>query len=120
MQAALGRLAERGYLDDEAFARGLVRRRSVSRGPLALAAELSAKGIDRAGTAVALAAFDPEAQLAAATVLAERLYAANPLPGYRETLDKVGSKLLRRGFSAGIVRAACRAVVSGAPFGPEA
>jgi regulatory protein len=120
VQAALGRLAELGYLDDEAFARGLVRRRSVSRGPLALAAELSAKGIDRAGTAAALAAFDPEAQLAAATVLAERLYAANPLPGYRETLDKVGSKLLRRGFSAGIVRAACRAVVSGAAFGPEA
>jgi regulatory protein len=120
VQAALGRLAELGYLDDEAFARGLVRRRSVSRGPLALAAELSAKGIDRAGTAAALAAFDPEAQLAAATVLAERLYAAKPLPGYRETLDRVGSKLLRRGFSARVVRAACRAVVSGAAIGSEA
>jgi len=120
VQAALGRLAELGYLDDEAFARGLVRRRSVSRGPLALAAELSAKGIDRAGTAAALAAFDAEAQLAAATVLAERLYAARPLPGYRETLDKIGPKLLRRGFSAGVVRAACRAVLSGAAFSPEA
>jgi len=118
--AALGRLAERGYLDDEAFARGLVRRRSVTRGPLALAAELSAKGIDRAGTAAALAGFDPEAQLAAATALAERLYAARPLPGYRETLDRVGSKLMRRGFSAGVVRAACRAVVSDAAFPPDA
>jgi regulatory protein len=114
VQAALERLAGRGYLDDEAFARGLVRRRSVSRGPLALAAELSAKGIDRAGAAAALAGFDPEAQLATATALAERLYAAKPLPGYRETLDRVGSKLLRRGFSAGVVRAACRAVVVGA------
>ena len=106
VEAAVGRLAELGYVDDAAFARGLVRRRSAVRGPLALAGELSARGIDRAGIAAALEGVDPEEQLAAATQLAERLYAERPLPGYKEVLDRVGSKLMRRGFSAGVVRAA--------------
>jgi regulatory protein len=120
VEAALGRLAELGYVDDAAFARGLVRRRSAVRGPLALAGELSARGIDRAGIAAALDGVDPDAELAAATQLAERLYAVRPLPGYKEVLDRVGSKLTRRGFSAGVVRAACRAVLARAPSRPEA
>jgi len=112
VDATIVRLAEMGYLDDAAFARGLVRRRSGSRGALALSAELAAKGIDREGTAAALAGLDEDAQLAAATRLAERLYAARPSPGYREMLDSVGAKLARRGFPAGVVRAACRAVLA--------
>jgi len=115
VDAALGRLAELGYVDDGAFARGLVRRRSGVRGPRALAGELSTRGIDRAGIAEALEGVDAEAELAAATRLAERLYAERPLPGYKEVLDRVGSKLMRRGFSAGVVRAACRAVLAGGP-----
>ena len=105
----LARVTELGYLDDAAFARGLVRRRSSSRGPMALAAELSSKGIDRAGAAVALAGFDPDAQLVAGTRLAERLGARRADEGYRELLDRIGPKLMRRGFSSGVVRAACRA-----------
>ena len=112
VDATIVRLAEMGYLDDAAFARGLVRRRSGSRGALALSAELAAKGIDREGTAAALAGLDEDAQLAAATRLAERLYAARPSPGYPEMLDSVGAKLARRGFPAGVVRAACRAVLA--------
>jgi len=120
VESAIGRLADLGYVDDAAFARGLVRHRSAARGPLALASELSAKGIDRAGIAAALEGVDEESQLAAATRLAERLYAEKPLPGYREMLDRIGSKLIRRGFSSGVVRAACRAVLAGAAPSPEA
>ena len=115
----MGRLAEMGYLDDAAFARGLVRRRSQARGSLALAGELAGKGIDRAGAAVALAGLDAEAELAAATRLAERLYAAKPSPGYREMLNSVGAKLARRGFPSGVVRAACRAVLDQAAAGSD-
>ena len=115
VEAALSRLAELGYVDDRAFARGLVRRRSEVRGPRALAGELSARGIDRAGIADALEAVDEGTQLAAATRLAERLYAEKPLAGYKEVLDRIGSKLMRRGFTAGVVRAACRAVLAGGP-----
>jgi regulatory protein len=120
VNAALTRLAEMGYLDDAEFARGLVRRRSGLRGPLALSAELAAKGIDRAQVEVALGTFDAEAQLASATRLAERLYAKKPGAGYQEILNGVGSKLMRRGFNAGIVRAACRSVLERASHPAEA
>jgi regulatory protein len=113
-EAALVRLAELGYLDDRSFAEGLVRRRGAIRGPLALSAELAARGVDRALADGALAGFDAEAQLAAATHLAERLYARKPQAGYREMLNAIGSKLMRRGFSANVVRAACRAALPGA------
>ncbi len=109
---AMARLTEMGYLDDAAFARGLVRHRSATRGSLAVSAELAAKGIDRRGTAEALAELDAESQLASATRLAERMCPRGQEIGYREMLDRVGVKLLRRGFPSGIVRAACRAVLA--------
>src|SRR3981081_34828 len=95
--AAWGRLVELGYLDDRAFAEGHVRRRAAVRGPLALSAELAARGVDRAQADAALAGFDAEAQLESATRMAERLYASKPSLGYREMLNEIGSKLLRRG-----------------------
>ena len=112
-ETALSRLVELGYLDDQSFAEGLVRRRGAIRGPLALSAELASRGVDRAHADAALAGFDAEAQLAAATRLAERLYARKPQAGYREMLNAIGSRLMRRGFSATIARAACRAALPG-------
>src|SRR5581483_2674979 len=112
--AALDRLAELGYLDDAAFARAVVRRRSTTRGAAALAAELSAKGISRAGVAEALSDLACTSQRKAATRLAERLYADKPVPGYQEMLNRIGVKLVRRGYSSSIVREACRAVMAAA------
>jgi regulatory protein len=111
----MARLLELGYLDDASFARGLVRRRASLRGPLALSAELAVRGVDRAQADEAIAAFDPEAQIASATRLAERLYAKAAPMSYRELLDRVGSKLSRRGFSTTVVRAACRNLMSAPP-----
>ena len=115
VDTAIARLVELGYLDDRSFAQGLVRRRGAVRGPLALSAELAAKGVDRAQADAAVAEFDPQAQLLSATRLAERLHARRPVTSYHEMLDGVGSKLLRRGFPAIVVRAACRSVLFGAP-----
>jgi regulatory protein len=119
IDSAMVRLHELGYLNDSTFAEGLVRYRSASRGPRALSAELAARGVDRAQADAAVAGFDADAQLASATVLAERLYARRPVSGYREMLDSVGSKLMRRGFSATTVRAACRTVLAGTSGGTE-
>ena len=105
---ALARLVELGYVDDRSFADGYIRRRSGSLGPLALSAELAARGVDRSVADLALTAVDFEAQLESATRLPERLCARNRPPGYRELLDSVGPKLLRRGFSLSIAREACR------------
>jgi len=119
IDSAMVRLQELGYLNDRSFAEGLVRYRSASRGPRALSAELAVRGVERALAEAAVAGFDQQAQLAAATRLAERLYARKPASGYREMLDGVGSKLMRRGFSATTVRAACRKVLSGTSEGTE-
>jgi regulatory protein len=115
VEAAMGRITELGYLDDQAFARSYVRRRASVRGPRAIAAELAARGIDRASSDAALADFDADEQLRSATRLVERVYVKEPELRYRELLAKVGNRLLRRGFNAHIVQAAVRAVVSGAP-----
>jgi len=119
VDAAMMRLIELGYLDDSAFAKGLVQRRGALRGPRALSAELAAKGVDRADADAAVAGFDVEAQLASATRIAERLYGRKAGMGYREMLDSVGAKLLRRGFPSPVVRQACRTVLSGAAQPPE-
>ncbi len=113
VHAAMARLAELGYLDDASFAEGHVRRRSRSLGPLALSAELAQRGVDRRLAAAALEGLDRPAQVAAATRLASRLVARRRPPGYRELLDSVGAKLLRRGYSMGVAREACLAVWEG-------
>ena len=116
----MDRLTELGYLDDRIFAEGHVRRRKAGLGPLALSAELFARGVDRHVAEDALAGFDSEAQLASATRLAERLCGRKPHSGYRELLDAIGPRLLRRGFSPGVARAACRAAWAGTSPAPEA
>jgi regulatory protein len=110
---AVARLAEMRLQDDGQFAEGHVRRRSSSRGPLALSAELAARGVDRGVADQALAGFTPEAQLASAIELAERLAGRSRPAGYQELLNTVGTKLVRRGFSPMVVRAACRVVWTG-------
>lgn len=129
IDSVVARLTELGYLDDGAFAAGLVRRRAALRGPLALSAELAARGVDRHLVDAALGTFGVDEQLASATRLAERLYvgpASNGgqpdirSPGYREMLETVGTKLMRRGFSASIARGACRAVFERRARPPEA
>ena len=118
-EAALTRLIELRYLDDQSFAEGLVRRRGAIRGPLALSAELAARGVNRTHADSALSGFGAEAQLTAATRLAERLYARKPKAAYRDMLNDVGSRLMRRGFSANVARAACRAALAGTSPDPE-
>jgi regulatory protein len=113
VHGALVRLAELGYVNDAAFADGHIRRRSRSLGPLALSAELSARGVARETADRAVAGLTPAAQLAAAIGLAQRLAGRKVAASYRELLDSVGPKLLRRGFSMGIAREACRAVWTG-------
>lgn len=120
VETAVERLVELGYLDDRNFAEGHVRRRSSALGPLALSAELAARGVDRSLADTALSHFDADAQLASATRLAERVFGPGSFPGYREMLDSVGPKLLRRGFSPGVVRSACKAVWTGTVKDPEA
>ena len=120
VDAALARLEELGYLNDLAFAEGLVRVRSASRGPRALSAELAKRGVGRAQADRALASYNDALQMASAMRVIERTYGKREIKDYREMLDRVGNKLLRLGFSTTIVRGACRSVLSGTPADAEA
>lgn len=113
VDAAVARLLEMGLLDDSSFAVGHVRRRSSSLGPLALSAELAVRGIERSTAGAALEQFDRAAQLASAERLGRRLAGSRSYAGYKELLDRVGPKLVRRGFAPAIARLACDALWSG-------
>jgi regulatory protein len=96
-------LAELGYLDDAVYAHALVDSRSTRRGARAIAAELHAKGVSREDSDAALAGLDPEAELAAAVLLARRLLRA---PAGREEQQRAAAALARRGFAFSVARAA--------------
>ena len=113
VDAAVARLIELDLLDDSSFATGHVRRRSSSVGPLALSAELAARGVERATAGAAVELFDRSEQLASAGRLARRLAGSRSYAGYKELLDRVGPKLVRRGFSPAVARVACQALWSG-------
>jgi regulatory protein len=120
IEEAVRKIHDAYGLDDQKFARSYVRVRSRTRGPMAIAGELAARGIDRAAIEVALAEFGAAEQLRAATILAMRLsHREHEDLDYRRMLDKIGTKLARRGFPTTIVRAACHAVVAGTARLPE-
>jgi regulatory protein len=104
----LERLRGRGYLDDAAYARGLIERRSSSRGARLIAAELAAKGVDREAARTALGGLEAADQLEAAADLARRML--RTAPGGQPDLQRIGARLLRRGFSMEVARAALRRV----------
>jgi regulatory protein len=98
IEEAMSRAYGLGYLDDAAFANALVARRSRTRGPAIVAAELATKGIDREVARDALRAVDRAAQVATARRLA----------GGSAHSDRrvVASRLLRRGFAYAVIREA--------------
>ena len=107
VDAAEARLLEVGFLNDVVFAERYVGRRSRSVGPLVLSSELAARGVDREIADSAVERLPAHKQLLAAHRLADRLAGNTRYASYRELLHSVGAKLMRRGFSMGIARAAC-------------
>lgn len=113
VRSALLRFAELGYVDDAAFADLHVARRAGKRGPRALAAELTARGVDREVVRAAVSRFDRDSQVREAARLVRREVGSALPPTYEELLARQGSRLLRRGYSHSIAFAACHAVWTG-------
>jgi regulatory protein len=106
IEAVIGRLKDRGYLDDEEFARFWVegRQRFSPRSAYALRQELRRKGLDDAAVAIAVSDLDAAASAyAAARPRALRLasLASGDPKLFRR---KIGDFLLRRGFDYDVVR----------------
>ena len=113
VQAALATFVELGYINDATFAEMHVDRRAGRRGPRALAAELTAKGVDREVVQAAVSRFDRDAQVRMAARLVRRDVGSNLPPTYDELLDRECPRLLRRGYSHSVAFAACHAVWTG-------
>jgi regulatory protein len=110
LEAALRQIAASYGQDDLKFARSYVRMRAPTRGPLAISAELAARGVDRQKLETALQGYPESEQLRNATSIAKRMYDRLPR-GESDLADRIGARLARRGFSTSIVRAACRAAL---------
>jgi regulatory protein len=102
IELALGRLVERGYLDDAAFAANYVETRAArGRGPLRLARDLSALGVERGTIDRALAAHAGSADVAGdvpRALAAKRAAQLGDLPRHVRR-RRVLAYLARRGFS---------------------
>jgi regulatory protein len=110
VDAQLDHLAERGYLDDEAFAQSLVAARqsgSNPRGTRALQFELRQKGVDKEIATAALAAGD-DADAAYRAAL-KRAGTIGELD-YREFSRRLLGFLQRRGFGYDVARSAVEGV----------
>ena len=113
VRPAIDAFVELGYLNDGTFADLHVDRRAGRRGPRALAAELTAKGVEREVVQAAVSRFDRDAQVRMAARVVRRDVGSNMPPTYEELLEKEGPRLLRRGYSHSIAFAACHAVWTG-------
>jgi regulatory protein len=100
VEEALLRLRDSGYLDDDAFAASVVRRRMTQRGRVLIAAELREKGLSEEVSARALAEVDAEVELQAAQEFAERSGSVEP--------ERLAGRLQRRGFAASVIRTVLR------------
>lgn len=100
VDSALERVQDLGYQSDAGFAESLVRARATSRGRVAIAADLAARGVDRAAAGDALSGITPEVELEAARRVAARMPALDPA--------RLGARLQRRGFSGETVRRVTR------------
>ncbi len=107
-RAAAERAVEHGYLDDQEYARSLVRRRSAGRGHALIAQELRAKGIDDVTLGHALEGISQDAEHDRAAALARQITRSKRPQTYHELLALVGPKLGRRGFSSGLIHRVCR------------
>jgi len=108
VEAALNRAQGDGYLDDQEFARSLVRRRSATRGYGLIARELRAKGIEDSSAAPALETVDREVEAARALELGRGILRKRP-PADRKAVEAlVGPRLSRRGFDSGLIYRVCR------------
>jgi regulatory protein len=102
IELALGRLAERGYLDDAAFAANYVETRAArGRGPLRLARDLAAMGVERGVIDRALGAHAGSTDIAGdvpRAPAAKRAGQLGDLPRHVRR-RRVLAYLARRGFS---------------------
>ncbi|HET7656962.1 MAG TPA: recombination regulator RecX [Bacillales bacterium] len=102
------RLKRLRYIDDEEFAKMFVesRKRSSSKGPVAIKQELKKKGVPEQETAEALDRFTEEEQIAAAVRSAEKLAKRHRKKSNADMKRSIMQTLVGKGFSRDVIEAA--------------
>lgn len=114
VEMVLYKLQRENILDDADFARQWVEARTTHKlGRSRIAQELRRKGIDQDEAEAALAAIEPEDQLAGAIALAEKA-ALRVKPGEdrRKSAARISAMLARRGYSWDVVKEAVNRALS--------
>lgn len=103
-EAALGRFAEAGLIDDAAFARAWVESRHYGKGLAgrALSAELRRRGVDDEEIREAVATLDPDAEAETARALVQRKLAGTRGQSAQARTRKLAGMLARKGYPAGL------------------
>ncbi len=104
---AVDRAKRQGYLNDEAYAQALVRRRSRAWGKALIAQELRARGVAEATIGAALGDISPETESKRALAVARSALRRRPTADRKVLFARVGSALSRRGFSSGLILRIC-------------
>ncbi len=106
VRRALDKAEHLGYLNDQAYAEALARRRSRSRGRALITQELRAKGIPPSAAAEVLDEIG-EGEPDTAFRLAREMMRRKPPSDTEDLRRRVGSMLSRRGFGTALVRRVC-------------
>lgn len=112
IDAALARLSEYGYLNDELFAERWIENRLAHRprGKRLLEQELRQKGIERAIVDQTVASMEIDDRAAALELARKRLKSVQGLP-LDQQRSKLTGLLARRGFDYSVIRATLEAVL---------
>jgi regulatory protein len=112
IDAALGRLTDYGYLNDERFAELWIENRLAHRprGKRMLEHELRQKGVDRQIVGETVAGMEIDDRTAALELAQKRLKSVQGLP-LDEQKKKMTGILARRGFDYGVIRATLETVL---------
>ena len=113
VRGAVERCRELGYVDDAALAQSLVGRHArAGHGQARVIADMRRRGVSSAAAEVALATIDEDAEVTAATAVAQKLYERELKKGEVDdrARRRIGAALQRRGYASGVILRALRAV----------
>ncbi|EIT84675.1 recombination regulator RecX [Fictibacillus macauensis ZFHKF-1] len=110
--AILQKLAQYGYVNDEEFAKMLVRtkKNTSNKGPVIISRELLQKGVSERIVQVALSEYSWQEQVDTAAAFAEKKAAQTKGQSQHERKNKVMLQLLQKGFSKEVINEAMTAV----------
>ena len=100
-------------MNDAALAQSLVQRHArAGHGRARVIADMRRRGVSQAAATVALDAVDEDDEVAAATVVAQKLYERELKKGAVDdrARRRIGAAMQRRGYASGVILRALRAV----------